>query len=133
VAPDVKRREAVHDPRLGRLEVVGHLGPGADTHPVGLRDPAVLEQRPRRWLLVGPHPLLQGAPELGVVGLAHEVVALVIEGGIEEEPIMLDLEVLVLLPNAPLAEGHELLPLGKGTHRDSPLFEGNRHRRIGFG
>jgi hypothetical protein len=133
VGPDMEWGEAIHDPRLGGLEVVGDLGPGPNPHPVGLRDPAVLEQRPRRRLLVGPHALLQGTPELGMVGLAHEVVALVIEGGIEEESIVLDLEVLVLLADASLPQGDELLALGKGTHRDGPLFEGNRHRRIRFG
>src|SRR5919204_325437 len=38
-----------------------------------------------------------------------------------------ELEVLVLLTDAALAEGYELLTLGQGAHRHGPLFEGNRH------
>ena len=109
------------------VEVVGDLGPGADPHPVGLRDPAVLEQRARRRLLVGPDALLEGAPQLGVVRLAHQVVALVIERRVEEEPVVLDLEVLVLLADSALAQGDELLTLGEGAHRNGPFFAGNRH------
>ena len=59
--------------------------------------------------------------------LADKIVALVIEGRIEEEPVVLDLEVLVLLADPALAEGDELLTLGQGAHRHGPLFEGNRH------
>ena len=90
--------------------MVGDLGPGADPHPVGLRDPAVLEQRPRRRLLVGPDTLLEGAPKLGMVRLAHEVVALVVERRVEEEPLVLELEVLVLLADAALAKGESCSP-----------------------
>jgi len=36
-----------------------------------------------------------------------------VERGIEEEPLVLELEVLVLLANAALAKGDELLPLSK--------------------
>ena len=109
------------------VEVVGDLGPGADPHAVGLGDAAVLDQRPRRRLLVGPDTLLERAAQLGVVGLAHQVVALVVEGGVEEEAVVLELEVLVLLADPALAQGQELLALGEGAHRYGPFFEGNRH------
>ena len=62
-----------------------------------------------------------------MVGLAHEVVPLVIEGRVEEEPLVLELEVLVLLADAALAEGDELLALGECAHRDGPFFESDRH------
>ena len=108
-------------------EVVGDLGPGPDPHSVGLRDPAVLKQRARRRLLVGPDTLLEGAPQLGVVRFAHQVVALVIERRVEEEPVVLDLEVLVLLADSALAQGDQLLTLGEGAHRNGPFFACNRH------
>ena len=103
------------------------LGPGADPDPVGLRDAAVLDQRPRRRLLVGPDALLERAAQLGVVGLAHQVVALVVEGGVEEEALVLELEVLVLLADAALAEGEQLLALGERADRYGPFLESDRH------
>ena len=104
LGPDVIRRERVDDARIVGLEVVGDLGPGADPDPVGLRDAAVLEQRPRRRLLVGPDALLERAAQLGMVGLAHQVVALVVEGRVEEELLVLELEVLVLFADSALAQ-----------------------------
>ena len=77
-------------------------------------------------LAVGPHALLQRAAQLGVVGLAHEVVALVVERRIQEEPLVLELEML-LLADAALAQGEQLLTLGKGAHGDGPFFERDRH------
>ena len=59
--------------------------------------------------------------------LAHEVVSLVVEGRVEEELLVLELEMLVFLADSTLAEGDELLALGQGAHRYSPLFEGDRH------
>ena len=109
------------------VEVVGDLGPGADPDPVGLRDAAVLEQRPRRRLLVGPDALLERAAQLGVVRLADQVVALVVEGRVEEELLVLELEVLVLLADAALAQGDELLALGERAHGYGPFFESNWH------
>ena len=110
------------------LEVVGDLRPGADAHAIGLRDAAVLQQGPRRRLLVGPHALLERPAKLGVVRLADQVVALVVEGGVEEEAVVLDLEVLLLLADPALAQGDELLPLGQGAHRYGPLFERDWHK-----
>ena len=127
------RRERVHDPRVVGLEVVRDLGPGADPDPVGLGDAAVLEQRPRGRLLVGPHALLERPPQLGVVRLADQVVALVVEGRVEEELVVLELEVLVILADAALAKREQLLTLGQGTDRDGPLFEGNRHWLVDSG
>ncbi len=129
------RQRLDHAVVVGR-EVIGDLGPGADPNPVGLRDAAVLEQRPRGRLLVGPDALLEGATQLRVVGLANEVVALVVEGGVEEELVVLDLEMLVLLADTALPEGDELLALGQRAHGYGPLFESNRHEVqevIGFG
>ena len=109
------------------VEVVGDLGPGAEPDAVGLGDAAVLEQRPRRRLLVGPDALLERAAQLRVVGLAHQVVALVVEGRVEEEALVLELEVLVLLADAALAQGQQLLALGEGADRYGPFLEGDRH------
>ena len=109
-------------------EVIGDLGPGADPHPVGLRDAAVLEQRPRGRLLVGPDALLEGAAKLRVMGLADQVVPLMVEGRVEEELVVLDLEVLVLLADSALAKGDQLLALGQRAHGHGPFFESNRHR-----
>ncbi len=107
--------------------MVGHLGPGADAHAIGLGDAAVAQKRPRGRLLVGPDALLEGAAKLGVMRLANEVVALVVERGVEEEALVLNLEVLVLLADPALAKRYELLALRQGAHRDGPLFESNRH------
>ena len=102
--------------------MVGDLGPGADPDPVGLRDAAVLEQRPRRRLLVGPDALLERAAQLGVVRLADEVVALVVEGRVEEELLVLELEVLVLLADPALAQRDELLTLGRARGPSRPTL-----------
>ena len=120
-------RQRVDDPRVGHLVVLVDLGPGPDPHAVGLLDAAVLDQRLGRRLAVGPDALLERAPQLGVVGLADEVVALVIEGGVEEEAVVVELEVLVLLADPALAEGQQLLALGERTHGDGPFFERDWH------
>src|SRR3954452_14364519 len=87
--PDVEGRQRLDHPMVVGREVIGDLGPGADPNPVGLRDAAVLEQRPRGRLLVGPDALLEGTTQLRVVGLADQVVALMVEGWVEEELVML--------------------------------------------
>src|SRR5215211_265064 len=106
------------------------LRPGADPYPVGLVDAAVLRQRVRRRLALGPHALLEGAAELGLVGLAHQVTTLVVERRVEEEAVVLDLEVLVGLADAALAERDELLALGERAHSDSPFLESDWHRSV---
>src|SRR5919197_3095453 len=125
--PDVEGRERVHDPRVRRLVVIVDLGPRPDPHAVRLVDAAVLDQRPRGRLAVRPDTFLERAAQLGVVRLAPEVVALMVDGGIEEEAVVLDLEVPVLLPDPALAQGQELLTLGKRTNGYGPLFERDWH------
>jgi hypothetical protein len=61
------------------------------------------------------------------VRLAHEVDPLMVERGVEEEALVLELEVLLGLPDPPLAEGDQLLALGQGAHGHSPFFERNWH------
>jgi hypothetical protein len=55
-----------------------------------------------RRIAVGPDALLEGALELGKVGVAHQVVALVVERGVQEEAVVLELEVLAVLATPPL-------------------------------
>ena len=109
------------------VDVVGDLGPGAQADAVGLGDAAVLEQRFRRRLLVGPDALLERAAQLRVVRFADQVVPLVVEGRVEEEALVLELEVLVLLADAALAQGEQLLTLGESADRYSPFLESDRH------
>jgi hypothetical protein len=84
----------------------------------------------RRRLALGPDALLEGAAELGLVGLAHQLTALVIEGRVEEEAVVLDLEVLVGLADAALAQRDQLLALGERAHGDSPFLECDWHRDL---
>ena len=91
--------------------------------------PAVLEQRPRGRLAVGPDALLEGAAELGHVRVPDDLVALVVERGVEEEAVVLDLEMLVLFANAALAQGEQLLALGERTHGNSPFFQSDWHKK----
>ena len=77
---------------------------------------------------VGPDALLERAAQLGVVRLADEVVALVVEGGVEEEAVVLELEMPVLLADPALAEGQQLLTLGERAHRYGPFFECDWHK-----
>jgi hypothetical protein len=86
-----------------------------------------------RRLGVGPHALLQRPAKLGLVGGANDVVALVFEGRVEEEAIVLELEVLVLFANTALAQGDELLAFGKRADGDRPFLESNWHRKRGGG
>ena len=61
------------------------------------------------------------------MGLAHEVGALVVERRVQEEALVLELEVLVGLANAALAERQELLAFGERPHGHGPFFKSNRH------
>jgi hypothetical protein len=80
-----------------------------------------------RRIAVGPDALLEGALELGKVGVAHQVVALVVERGVQEEAVVLELEVLAVLANAALAEREQLLAFGERTDGDRPFLEGCGH------
>jgi len=130
--PDVVRGEGVDDARIGDRDVRGNLGPCADPHTVGLGDAAVAEQGLHRRLTVRPYPLLERAAQLGLVGLADEVVPLVVERGVEEEAVVVELEVLVRLADAPLAEGDELLAFGERADGDRPLLERDWHKSQGL-
>src|SRR5205085_4408405 len=68
---------------------------------------------------------------LGPMGITDQVDPLVIEGGVEEEAVVIKLEVLVGLANSALAESYELLTFGQGANGDSPFFESNRHMKGG--
>jgi hypothetical protein len=94
-----------------------------------LRYATRLEQLPGQRLAVRPDALFQRARQLGLVRLAHQVAGLVVERGVEEEAVVLDLEVAMLFADAALAQREELLTLGEGAHSHSPLFQSNRHRR----
>ena len=69
----------------------------------------------------GHTPSSSARPSSGMLRLAHEVVPLVVERGVEEEVVVLDLEMLVLFADAALAQGQKLLALGERAHSDSPL------------
>ena len=126
-SPDVIRREAVEGAAVVDRDVVGHFGPGAQANPVRLGDAAVLEQRLRRRLLVGPDTLLESAAQLRVVRFTDEVVPLVIEGRVEEEALVLEFEVLVLLADAALAQSEQLLALRESADRYCPFLESDWH------
>ena len=120
--PDVVRRQRVDGPRIGDQVAGRNLGPGTDPDAVGLGDAAVLDERLGRRLVLRPDALLERAAELGHVSVTNAVVALVVEGRIEEEAVVLDLEVLVLLPDAALAQGEQLLTLGESAHGYCPFL-----------
>ncbi len=62
-----------------------------------------------------------------MVRFPDQVVPLVVEGGVEEEALVLELEVLVLLANSTLAEREQLLTLGESADRYSPFLESDWH------
>src|SRR5687767_2938895 len=127
LVPHVVRRQRVDAARVGYQVARGDLCPRPNPYAVRLRDAAVTREAPRRGLAVGPDALLERARQLRLVRLLDEVVALVVEGGIEEEPIVLDLEVAVLLADTSLAECEQLLALGKRAHGHGPFFESDWH------
>ena len=68
-------------------------------------------------------------------GKADQVVSLVLERRIQEEPVVFQAELPVRLARG-LAQRHELLALGESADSDSPFLEGNWHvagrSRVGF-
>src|SRR5262249_35245671 len=113
--------------RIGDRPVVGDLGPGTNPHPVGLRYVAVARERVRRRLALRPDALLECTRHLRLVRLADEVAALVVEGRVEEEPLVLESEVLLVFADAALAQRYKLLAFGERAHGHGPFFESNRH------
>src|SRR5947209_16305242 len=130
--PHVEGRERLDAARIGDGELAGDLRPGADPDAVGLGDPTVTCERFGGRLSLGPDPLLERAGELGLVGLAHQVVALVVEGRIQEEALVLDAKALRGLADPTLAKGDQLLALGEGADGDRPFFESNWHWKEGL-
>src|SRR5205085_154374 len=100
---DVERRQRVDAARIGDREVPGELRPGADPDPVGLRDRTAqipvqrAVERLCRWLALGPDALFERARQLGNVRLPDEIVALMIERGIEEEAVVLHSKAFIAL------------------------------------
>src|SRR3954466_7966956 len=127
--PHVVRRQRVDAARVRDQVGRGHLRPCADPHAVGLRNPTGRVEVRRQRLTVRPHALLERATELRAVRRAHQVALLMVEGGVEEEAVVLDLEMPILFADAALPEGHELLALRESTYGHSPFFEGGRHTR----
>ena len=82
--------------------MVGDLGPGADPDAVGLLQGSTGRERVQGRLAVAPDALLERAAQLGLVGLAHEVARLVLEGGVQEEALVGELEGLARLRMPPL-------------------------------
>ena len=126
--PHVEGGERVHAARVGDREVAGDFGPGADAHAVGLLDAAGGERVQRR-LAVAPDALLERAAQLGLMGFAHEIARLVIEGGVQEEALVGEPERLSGFADAALAEGYQLLAFGEGADGDRPFFESNWHEK----
>ena len=60
---------------------------------------------------------------------AHNVVPTVLEGGVQEEAIVFELEMFAVVANATLAQGDQLLALGESADGDRPFLEGNWHRK----
>ena len=108
--PDVERRQRIDGAPVGDRVVRGDLGPGADADPVGLHELVAAVQRVRRGLAVAPHALLERARELGPVGLAHQVGALMVERRVQEETLVIELEVLLGFADAALAERESCSP-----------------------
>ena len=78
--------------------------PGADAHAVGLLHGRARDERVQRRLAVAPDALLERAAQLGLVGLAHQIARLVVEGGVQEEALVGELERLVGPRESALAE-----------------------------
>ena len=102
--PDVERRQRVDRTPVRDREMRRDLGPGPDPDTIGLGDLVVVEQRVRRRLAVAPHTLLERPRQLWLVGLTDEIGALVVERGVQEEPLVIELEVFFRLVDTALTE-----------------------------
>ena len=89
-------------------------------------------ERVQRRLAVAPDALLERPAQLGLVGLAHEVATLVVESGIQEEPLVGEPERLAGLAQHALAERQQLLAFREGADGDGPFFESNWHGKLGM-
>ena len=83
----------------------------------------------QRRLAVAPDALLERPAQLGLVGLAHQIARLVVEGGVQEEALVGEPERLAGLADSALAEGYELLAFRQSADGDGPFFESNWHKR----
>jgi hypothetical protein len=52
---------------------------------------------------------------------------LMVERGVQKETVMLQLKVLVRLPDSALSKRQQLLSLSERANCDRPFFESNRH------
>ena len=53
-----------------------------------------------------------------------------VEGGVQEEAVVVEREVLARLTDPALAERHQLLALGERAYGYSPFLEGDWHRGV---
>ena len=60
-------------------------------------------------LAVAPDALLERAAQLRLMGLAHEIAGLVIEGRVQKEPFVSEPKRLARFTDTALAESYELL------------------------
>src|SRR4051795_11107614 len=124
--PDVVGRQRVDAAGVVDRPVGRNLGPRADPHAVGLLEPAVVAERMQRRLAVSPDALLERPAQLRLMGLADEVVALLLERRVQEEAVVLETDALRRLARS-LAERDELLAFGKRADGHGPFLEGNWH------
>ena len=106
------------------------FGPRADADPVGLLQPSVGRKRLQGRLAVVPDALLEGPTQLRLVRFAYQVVALVVEGRVQEEALVLQPKVPVGLADAALAQGDELLAFGESADGDRPFLQSDWHSDI---
>jgi hypothetical protein len=83
----------------------------------------------QRRLTVAPDALLERAAQLGLMGFAHELARLMIEGGVQEETLVGEPERLAGFADSALAQGYQLLAFSESTDGDRPFFESNWHRK----
>ncbi len=104
--------------------------PRANAHAIGLLQATVGRERLQGRLAIVPDALLERTAQLGLMGLAHEVVALMVERGVQEEALVLESEMPVGLPHVALAQRNELLAFGESADGDRPFFQSDWHSDI---